>query len=560
MPDVDNEALKTWEQVDDEKPVTFERHAKIYAPAHAKHVLIDERSAKAAEVQTIVDRLPLGTQLGRFTTYARLVEGAPYELVRLRQQLIYALATRPDVRKKLVDHIEAYGKHEQQIADFLGGEFSGGRSVYKVTRERREVLQGAVLGIAETLRDLEGEFDLEFPVNPAIKEFSSKSPELKPLFAKRMWIRTEMTYDDNDRNWLGHPRVTQIERNASFDHPTLIRGPYRFRRFSSYRALAMLAATDAWFLHLKDWISAGYLLLLAGFYYTSGIKEVVDSTLYLPQYVKALANSDALPIFAEALGEADMLCAAAEILSSQKVRTCLPYISCAPEHRFLARGLRNPIVALSEDGCVSNDVDFHGMTFVTGLNSGGKSTLSKAFVENQLFAQSGLPVFADFAVVSFADRVAYVPSESPEIDDGDGRLGFDFQRIQPVLYSATPRTVVLIDDCVSGTTFAESLNILNGLMQGFSKIGGTTIFATHLHELVSQFQAADDGQFLMMERDGEKPTFKVVPGVSAYSAAERVAEKYELDHDSITALMKKRGADPSMREINLSELRIVETA
>jgi hypothetical protein len=528
----------------------YDRHAAIFSPVKPNYTIASELTADALELRTYMARTPIQTQVGCDVAFARLVDGATPKVAHARQLLIEALAARPEARKKLQAVIATYAAKEQGIADFLGGDVGPG-GLYKGTRRYRRLLQDTVIGIVDTLNEI----DLQFAVDPGgvnIRDVTKKSEDFDVLFTKKIWKKMVAIPDEDGTI----PKKPRYERRVAVKRPdSSNKSPYRFRNMSNNKVL-----TAAGLFGVVAVKSLGVLngAMITGYplFWYSFFRSTSDYDEYVNPYTRTLAESRGMHVLVEALGEADMVCAFAEMLSRPELRMSFAHEAEGDRHFFMAQGLVNPILALSQQDVVRNDIALSGPTFITGPNSGGKSCLQKAFGTDQLSFQAGLPICADFAIMSRVDRIHMIPAESPVVDDGDGRLGFDFSRLRPAFYEATPHTMILVDDCVQGTTFAESMRLLNAIAQGYSKIGADFVFATHVHELVTQFERARDGRFLKMGHIDGKVNWKVEKGISTTSFAENVAAKHDMDPVSISKELERRGLDGNMRDIVVPELSL----
>jgi DNA mismatch repair ATPase MutS len=215
--------------------------------------------------------------------------------------------------------------------------------------------------------------------------------------------------------------------------------------------------------------------------------------------------------------------------------TTYPYIDSATEYNFLSRGLNNPLLAArGGKELVSNDLVLRNkipLTFLTGPNSGGKTTISKSLVQNQILGQIGCAVVAKDASMTIADKISYHVPTPPDLEYETGRFGYELSKVRQILDRSTKSSLAVLDDCLDGTTHEERLLVLNRVMRCFSETCGATLFSTHAHELVEEFEKRSEGQFLQVEFDGINPTHKLVPGVSHESHADRVAALYGFGSD-----------------------------
>jgi len=221
----------------------------------------------------------------------------------------------------------------------------------------------------------------------------------------------------------------------------------------------------------------------------------------------------------------------------------IPEVTCEGSHFFVARDLRNPILAMCDKDFVGNDVRLAGerVSFITGPNSGGKTTYCKSIVQNQILAQIGAPVVASAAMINMADRVTYQAPSFDSLSDQEGRFGTELKTTRDIFYSVTPQSLVILDEIAEGTTSHEKVNFSAEIINGFFTIANNTLLVTHSFELVEHFYNQGRGQCLQLEFENERPTHRIIPGVSRDSHAYRVAAKIGFSPADIRRHLLKRG-------------------
>lgn len=229
----------------------------------------------------------------------------------------------------------------------------------------------------------------------------------------------------------------------------------------------------------------------------------------------------------ESLGKIDELLSLADYADCLETPVTLPETTDAPAHLFQARNLKNPILAKKNPAYVGNDVDLSGarVTFITGPNSGGKTSLSKTILQSQVLAQIGSYIPAESAKIAVADGIFYHSPMNNTLQNSEGRFGVEIARTSDIFFRTTPRTLVALDELIEATTYEEKMQNSAEIIEDFSAIGGSTILVTHNHELVEFFRNRCLGQNWQVEFDGDKPTHKIVPGISTDSHADKVMER-----------------------------------
>jgi len=245
----------------------------------------------------------------------------------------------------------------------------------------------------------------------------------------------------------------------------------------------------------------------------------------------------------DTLGKLDELLSLAQYADSLKSPITLPHIVNTPAHMFKAEDLKNPILVKENPHYIGNDIALDGskLTFLTGPNSGGKTALSKSILQSQILAQMGSYIPAEQATISVADGIFYHAPTNNTLHSSEGGFGTEVARIRDILFKATPKSIVILDEIMKGTTFEEqkrhSRNVLNGL---YTK-ACNTLLVTHNHELTQEFKDRNMGQFWQVEFAGEKATHKTIPGIAADSHSDAVVKREGLTEQDIENHLKKEG-------------------
>lgn len=254
-------------------------------------------------------------------------------------------------------------------------------------------------------------------------------------------------------------------------------------------------------------------------------------------------NSSHVVNAVESLGRIDELISLDEFANHVKFPMNLPTITDSENHYFIARNLRNPILVTQNPLYVPNDVEFNGqrLTFITGPNSGGKTSLCKTIGQSQILAQIGSYIPADEAEMSVADRIFYHAPMINILQDEEGRFGIELRRTRDIFYQITPKSLVILDELIEATTYEEKLRHSYDILDGFYTVGNNTILVTHNHELAEEFYREGRGQYLQVEFNGRTPTYKVIPGISKKSHSDLVAKRIGFTKEDIQRHLLKSG-------------------
>lgn len=177
---------------------------------------------------------------------------------------------------------------------------------------------------------------------------------------------------------------------------------------------------------------------------------------------------------------------------------------------------------------------------LTGPNRGGKTIITQAVGLNVLFAKLGLFVTADeYEGYLFDTIFTHFPADENETLDY-GRLGEEAVRVQNIVKSVTPKTLVLLNETYSSTSAEDGVYMASDLIHVLKHKNVPMIFNTHLHELaykieeMNQWDGASDVVSISMEIIDNKNTFRLlrkVPEKNSY--ARNVALKYGVTYEQM---------------------------
>lgn len=260
------------------------------------------------------------------------------------------------------------------------------------------------------------------------------------------------------------------------------------------------------------------------------------------RYEPAFLTPTGLPLPSRRWG-LDVLFSFGEFRRSFPHPTVLPEITDGERHYFEAQDLKNPLLAKDDQAFVGNDVSLNGqgVTFITGPNSGGKTTYCKTVVQSQILGQIGAPVVATSARMNIANHIAYQAPAFDSLNDPEGRFGTELRTTRDIFFTTTPKSLVILDEIAEGTTSHERLNQSVAILDGFIAKCNTNLLVTHSFELAEQFKKEEKGQFFQVEYKNNAPTHKFIPGISSDSHADRVAAKIGFSPAEITRHLQENG-------------------
>ncbi len=299
---------------------------------------------------------------------------------------------------------------------------------------------------------------------------------------------------------------------------------------------------------LNEALSKSMVLLtgsgvIIGFIYGVLFKPMLDNETAVLPLRKRLLDSNRFTSAMEAMACIDELLSFKRFRESVPQPTVIPKVTDSERHYFVAKNLRNPVAATRQEEFVANDVslDNTGITFITGPNSGGKTTYCKTIAQSQILAQIGAPIVADSATINIADHIAYQAPSFDSLNDPEGRFGTELSTTREIFFKTTPKSLVFLDEIAEGTTSHERLDLSISILNGFLAKYNNTILVTHSYELAESYRSQGTGQYLKVEFKDNKPSHKMLTGISRDSHASRVATKIGFSPADIKKHLKAEG-------------------
>ncbi|MBI2956088.1 MAG: DNA mismatch repair protein MutS [Acidobacteria bacterium] len=214
----------------------------------------------------------------------------------------------------------------------------------------------------------------------------------------------------------------------------------------------------------------------------------LERRLFVEVRGAVVAAAARLRTTAAALAQLDLLAAFAQLARTRNyVR---PEFS--PTGELLIVGGRHPVIErlgeASGERFVPNDVYLNDSTdlilLITGPNMGGKSTYLRQAALICLLAQMGSFVPASQARLPILDRIYTRIGASDNLARGRSTFLVEMTEAAAILNTATPRSLVLLDEVGRGTATFDGLAIAWAVVEHLhARTGAKTLFATHYHEL-----------------------------------------------------------------------------
>jgi len=190
-----------------------------------------------------------------------------------------------------------------------------------------------------------------------------------------------------------------------------------------------------------------------------------------------------------ALAEIDLLAAFASLAANRNY--CRPKLDDSSDIEIVEG--RHPVIEQLEISGVAgrfvpNDLFLNGTThsilLITGPNMGGKSTYLRQAALIVLMAQMGSFVPARSARLGLVDRIFTRIGAADNLARGRSTFMVEMTETAAILNTATPRSLILLDEVGRGTATYDGLAIAWAAIEYIhANTRAKTLFATHYHEL-----------------------------------------------------------------------------
>ncbi len=240
-----------------------------------------------------------------------------------------------------------------------------------------------------------------------------------------------------------------------------------------------------------------------------------------------------LDAIAKTLSLIDVLAGLAE--SAALNRYTRPFVDVSGSINI--RSGRHPVVERLPDNqtYVPNDtildIEDNRLLILTGPNMAGKSTYLRQVGLIVLMAQIGSFVPAAEASIGLVDRIFTRVGASDNLTGGLSTFMVEMVETGNILNSATPQSLILLDEIGRGTSTFDGLSIAWAVAEHIhdrTQLGARTLFATHYHEMTQlerQREGIKNYRVAVQEQDGDVVFLrKIVPGGADRSYGIHVAK------------------------------------
>jgi DNA mismatch repair protein MutS len=189
---------------------------------------------------------------------------------------------------------------------------------------------------------------------------------------------------------------------------------------------------------------------------------------------------------AQALGMLDALLSLAEVAAR---RNYTRPVLIEGDELYIRAG-RHPVIETTGERFIPNDAYLNNSTdrllIITGPNMGGKSVYLRQAALISIMAQIGSFVPADEARICILDRIFTRVGASDSLARGRSTFMVEMTETANILNTATPRSLVLLDEVGRGTSTFDGLSLAWAIAEYLHdnpQHAAKTLFATHYHEM-----------------------------------------------------------------------------
>ena len=236
----------------------------------------------------------------------------------------------------------------------------------------------------------------------------------------------------------------------------------------------------------------------------------LETELFTDVCRQIAAETKRIQMTARALAALDVLASSAAVAARR--RYTRPTLHDGDELEIVQG--RHPVIeAFIDEPFVPNNIYLNNSTdrllIITGPNMGGKSTVLRQTAIICILAQTGCFVPAERARLPLLDRIWTRVGASDDLTRGRSTFMVEMTETAAILHSATPRSLVLLDEIGRGTATFDGLSIAWAVaeyLHNSADHAAKTLFATHYHELTElaeRLLGAQNYQITATEREGE---------------------------------------------------------
>lgn len=171
---------------------------------------------------------------------------------------------------------------------------------------------------------------------------------------------------------------------------------------------------------------------------------------------------------------------------------------------------------------------------VTGPNQGGKTTFARMFGQLHYLASLGCPVPAQEARLLLYDQIFTHFEREEHVAERVGKLQDDLLRVHEILSRATSRSVILLNEIFSSTSFEDAAFLAQRVLEAVREMGALCVVVTFIDEPASLSEEVVSLVGTVLPDRPDIRTYRIVRRAAdglAYAIA--LAEKHRLTKEQL---------------------------
>lgn len=172
---------------------------------------------------------------------------------------------------------------------------------------------------------------------------------------------------------------------------------------------------------------------------------------------------------------------------------------------------------------------------ISGPNTGGKTVALKTTGLAALAAQAAIPVAAQRATLPLFDRVLVDIGDEQSIAADLSTFSAHMLNLKTILTTATPESLVLVDEMGTGTAPEEGAALAVALLEEFRAKGCLVLATTH-HDRLKAYASTAEGVLngaVEFDDVNLRPTYRLMVGVPGGSSGIAIARRLGLSEEII---------------------------